>query len=147
MRWLPRGSSRTSPASLRSRRCRETAGRLIGSVSAISRTDRPPAPSSSTMARRLGSPSASKGSPARWGVGTAVLPLLLRPVLEAVGELRERRPQVGDRAPDQRYERAGVLLPHGEQRRTVGLRGQRVPAYPPEERRTAGEGHALARRE
>src|SRR2546423_15252163 len=53
----------TRPASLRSRRWRETAGLLMGSASAISRTVRPPEPSSSKIARRFGSPSASKGSP------------------------------------------------------------------------------------
>src|SRR5579859_7868106 len=63
MRRVPRGSSTTRPASLTRRRCRDTAGRLMGSVSAISRTDRPPCPSSSTMARRWGSPRASNGSP------------------------------------------------------------------------------------
>ena len=40
MRRVPRGSSTTRPASLSSRRWRETAGRLIGSASASS-LDRP----------------------------------------------------------------------------------------------------------
>src|SRR2546421_4740013 len=63
MRRVARGSSLTRPASFNSRKCRDTAGRLIGRSSAISPTVRPPEPSSSTMARRLESPRASNGSP------------------------------------------------------------------------------------
>src|SRR2546426_11560878 len=37
-------------------------------------------------------------------------------LLEAVRELLERGAEVGHRAPDQRDQRAGVLLPHGEPR-------------------------------
>lgn len=55
------------------RRCRDTAGRLIGSASAISFTGRSPAPSNSTIARRLASPSASKGSPCRADAAAANL--------------------------------------------------------------------------
>src|SRR5262249_24867254 len=60
------------PALFSTRRWRETAGRLMGSASASSRTERARAPSSSTMARRRGSPRASKGSPLGWdGAGSA----------------------------------------------------------------------------
>src|SRR3954449_2963945 len=62
-RRVPSARSATRPASLSRRRWRETAGRLIGSASAICWTERSPAASSSTIARRLGSPSASNGSP------------------------------------------------------------------------------------
>src|SRR5437868_65241 len=64
MRRVPCASSTTRPASFSRRRWRDTAGRLIGSASASSRTDRSPEPNSSTIARRFGSPSASNGSPA-----------------------------------------------------------------------------------
>src|SRR5437870_964841 len=63
MRAAPLGSSMPRQASFNSRRCKDTAGRLIGRSSASSPTVRPPEPSSSTMARRLESPRASNGSP------------------------------------------------------------------------------------
>src|SRR3954452_23704448 len=71
MRRVPTGSSRTRPAFFSSRRCRETAGRLIGSSSAICCTDRPSSLNICRIARRLASPSASKGSPAGAGVAIA----------------------------------------------------------------------------
>jgi hypothetical protein len=55
---VPSARSATSPACLSRRRCRDTAGRLIGSSSASSLTDRSPSRSSSTIARRFGSPRA-----------------------------------------------------------------------------------------
>src|ERR1035437_1466659 len=85
MRRVPAGRSTTRPARLRTRRWRETAGRLIGSTSAISCTERSPPPSSSTIVRRFGSPSASNGSPA--GRCAAIRSgRLLGAQLEAVGE-------------------------------------------------------------
>src|SRR5687768_6950997 len=89
MRRVPRGASTTRPAPFRSRRWRETAGRLIGSASASSWTDRSPAPSSSTMARRLGSPSASNGSPAIAGPDIEDSDGPHPVVLRLVGQLRE----------------------------------------------------------
>src|SRR5262249_9403998 len=59
----------TSPAWRSSLRWRETAGRLIGRTSAICWTERAPPPRTSRIARRLGSPSASNGSPARLRAG------------------------------------------------------------------------------
>ena len=63
LRVLREGGLVTSPACLSSRRWRDTAGRLIGSSSASSCTERSPPRSCSTIARRCGSPSASNGSP------------------------------------------------------------------------------------
>src|SRR3954471_18140605 len=112
MRRVPRGSSATSPASLSSRRCRDTAGRLIGSASAISRTDRPPPASNSTMARRWGSPSADRAAPALGSCAGTPLPRggVLDPLLEPLGELVERGLQVRHGPPDEGQQRAGVLL-------------------------------------
>ncbi len=63
---MPSARAVTRPASRSSRRWRETAGRLMGSASASSCTERSPSACSiSTIARRWGSPRASKGSPAR----------------------------------------------------------------------------------
>src|SRR5688500_3117240 len=67
----------------------------MGSASAICWTDRPeppPSPSSSTILRRFGSPSASNGSPARAVVVDDFAIGLLRPhpvVLRIVRQLRE----------------------------------------------------------
>ena len=63
MRRVPLACSDTIPASLSSRRCRDTAGRLIGSAAAISCTGLSPPLSRRRISRRFGSPSASNGSP------------------------------------------------------------------------------------
>src|SRR6476660_3984621 len=105
MRRVPCGSSTTSPASFSRRRCRDTAGRLIGNASATSPTDRPPAASSSTMARRLGSPSASNGSRAaavtansRCGAHPVVAGVVLH--LGPAEALHDRRHVVGEATPE-----------------------------------------------
>ena len=112
-----RAPRRTRPARFSSLRWRETAGRLIGSASASSWTDRPPEPSSSTIARRFGSPSASNGSPASVGGGAPIVGLgptrALGARLEPAGELRERRAEVRHRAPHHAEQRAACTPPAG----------------------------------
>src|SRR5262245_25707683 len=122
MRFVPRASSTTSPACFSSRRWRETAGRLMGRVSAISRTERSPPPSSSTIARRCGSPSASKGSPAGPALGFGAL-------LEAMDEFVEGGLQIGHLAPHQAEQWSRVLLAHDDRGFTFAARCEREGAF------------------
>src|SRR3954454_14159841 len=140
MRRVPCGSSATKPASLSSRRWRDTAGRLIGSAAAISCTERPPPLSRLRISRRLGSPSASNAVPAARS-GTR-----LDALLEPGRELVERGLQVRHRLPDQPEQRAGVLLAHAEGG-PLAVRREGVGALPAEqaERHAAGEDQAAGR--
>src|SRR5258708_4091397 len=149
MRRVPCGSSNTSPASFNSRKWRETAGRLIGRASAICCTERPPDPNSSTMARRFGSPSASKGSPARSGDPISLSAGLLGLALQALRELLEGWIQVRYGTHEQRRQRAGIFLPHRELRRavTLGRQGEGAYAFERAQRHPPNPAHALAWRE
>ena len=60
MRSVPSARSATIPAFFNRRRCRDTAGRLIGKAAAISWTGLSPPLRSRRISRRVASPSASK---------------------------------------------------------------------------------------
>src|SRR3954471_17728351 len=62
MRRVPAGRSVTRPAPFKTFRCCDTAGRLTGNSRAISPTARGRAPTSSKIARLVGSPSAVNAS-------------------------------------------------------------------------------------
>src|ERR1700730_14862352 len=108
-------------------------------ASAISLPGLSPPLSSRRISLRLGSPSASNGSPAA-GTWANCSAARLDAQLEPAGKLVERRPQVGHRPPEQSQKRAGVLLAHVKRGTAARGRRQLIGPDPTEE----AEGHAAA---
>src|SRR5262245_4254612 len=85
---MPIACSLTSPASFRTLRCCDTAGRVTGSRAARLPTDSGPAASTRTMALRVPSPSAAQASPPRLVTTNGKLPLTNRHVNALVRTVR-----------------------------------------------------------